>query len=136
MSNLPKLNKLRSAILSTIAVSAITINPSLLQAQALEEIVVTAQRRVQSLQEVPISIDTFSGIELTKQGFRTMEDMGQFSPSVEMNESLHEQSVTIRGQGDAERKLGPGDLLVLPQGWRGEWILHEKTRKLYVIHKS
>lgn len=44
--------------------------------------------------------------------------------------------VTMRGQGDAERKLGPGDLLVLPQGWRGEWILHEKTRKLYVIHRS
>jgi len=100
MSRLPRLKKLNSCILSAIAVSAITFNPSLLQAQALEEVVVTAQRRVQSLQEVPISIDTFSGIELTKQGFRTMEDMGQFSPSVEMNESLHEQSVTIRGQGN------------------------------------
>ncbi len=100
MPNLPELNKLRSCILSAIAVSAITTVPSLVHAQGLEEIVVTAQRRVQSLQEVPISIDTFSGIELTKQGFRTMEDMGQFSPSVEMNESLHEHSVTIRGMGN------------------------------------
>ena len=69
-------------------------------AQVLEEIIVTAQRREQSLQEVPISIQAVSGLELTEQGFRTMEDLGQFAPSVEMNESLHEWSVTIRGMGN------------------------------------
>jgi len=100
MLKLPKLNKLSSCILSTIAVSAIAINPSIIQAQVLEEIIVSAQRRDQSLQEVPISIETFTGVELVKQGFRTMEDMGQFAPSVEMNESLHEHSVTIRGMGN------------------------------------
>jgi outer membrane receptor protein involved in Fe transport len=68
--------------------------------QALEEIIVTAQRREQSLQEVPISIHAVTGPELTQAGFRTMEDLGQFSPSVEMNESLHEWSVTIRGMGN------------------------------------
>jgi outer membrane receptor protein involved in Fe transport len=74
--------------------------PPVVLAQALEEIIVTAQRREQSLQEVPISIDAFTGLELNEQGFRTMEDLGQFSPSVEMNESLHEWSVTIRGMGN------------------------------------
>ncbi|HWT98562.1 MAG TPA: cupin domain-containing protein [Terriglobales bacterium] len=29
--------------------------------------------------------------------------------------------------------LGPGDLLVLPQGWAGEWRILERTRKLYII---
>lgn len=31
------------------------------------------------------------------------------------------------------RDIGPGDLLVLPQGWTGEWVLHTHMRKLYVI---
>jgi outer membrane receptor protein involved in Fe transport len=67
---------------------------------ALEEIVVTAQRRAQSLQQVPISIETISAREIIEQGFRVIEDIEQFSPSVEINESLHEQSITIRGMGN------------------------------------
>lgn len=34
------------------------------------------------------------------------------------------------------REVKAGDLLVLPQGWRGEWRLHETTRKLYVMHRA
>lgn len=34
------------------------------------------------------------------------------------------------------RELTAGDLLVLPQGWRGEWRLYETTRKLYVMHRG
>ena len=36
--------------------------------------------------------------------------------------------------GDAARDVGPGELLVLPIGWRGEWTIHSTTRKLYVVH--
>lgn len=32
-----------------------------------------------------------------------------------------------------KRLLGPGDLLVLPKGWKGEWRIIETTRKLYMI---
>ena len=100
MRKLSEVASLRSCISAAIALSATTYYPTLLHAQALEEIVVTAQRRVQSLQEVPISIQAVSGLELTQNGFRTMEDMSSFAPSVEINESLHEWSVTIRGMGN------------------------------------
>lgn len=40
-----------------------------------------------------------------------------------------------RADGDV-RVLGPGDLLVLPRGWKGEWHLIERTRKLYVVHRD
>ena len=93
--NLPINKAFYSALALTIG---ITSGP--VYSQALEEVIVTAQRREQSLQEVPISIHAVTGAELTQQGFRTMEDLGQFSPSVEMNESLHEHSVTIRGMGN------------------------------------
>lgn len=29
--------------------------------------------------------------------------------------------------------LGPGDALMLPQGWKGEWLLRAQTRKIYVM---
>nr|WP_272209773.1 cupin domain-containing protein [Marinicella sp. W31]MDC2875600.1 cupin domain-containing protein [Marinicella sp. W31] len=35
--------------------------------------------------------------------------------------------------GSGERTVSAGDLLVLPQGWTGEWEIHEHVRKLFVI---
>lgn len=41
-------------------------------------------------------------------------------------------SVT-NADGTGTRDIGPGDLLVLPQGWSGEWVIHEHMRKLFMI---
>ena len=38
--------------------------------------------------------------------------------------------------GINSREIKAGDLLVLPQGWTGEWIIHEHMRKLFVIDSS
>ena len=35
--------------------------------------------------------------------------------------------------GTRSRDIGPGDLLILPKGWTGEWMIHDHIRKLYVI---
>ena len=32
------------------------------------------------------------------------------------------------------REVKAGEVLVLPIGWTGEWTIHEKTRKLYIMH--
>jgi len=40
------------------------------------------------------------------------------------------------GDGSNTRKIAAGDLLVLPQGWTGEWVIHEHMRKLYVISST
>jgi uncharacterized protein len=40
-----------------------------------------------------------------------------------------------RADGEVQL-LGPGDLLVLPVGWKGEWQILETTRKLYVSQSS
>ena len=41
-------------------------------------------------------------------------------------------SVT-NADGMGTREIGPGDLLVLPQGWTGEWVIHQHVRKLFII---
>lgn len=42
--------------------------------------------------------------------------------------------VTLHGPDGRSQALGAGDMLVLPIGWRGEWTIHEQTRKLYILH--
>lgn len=68
-------------------------------AQQLEEVVVTAQRREQSLQEVPISINVVEGDTLREQGFSNIEDFATFSPSVTMEDEADSTVTTVRGFG-------------------------------------
>jgi uncharacterized cupin superfamily protein len=35
--------------------------------------------------------------------------------------------------GSGTKKIGAGDLLVLPAGWKGEWVIHDHIRKLYIM---
>lgn len=45
-------------------------------------------------------------------------------------------SITLKSEGQPGRAIGVGELLILPTGWRGEWTIHETTRKLYVVYKA
>ena len=65
----------------------------------LEEIIVTAQRRAQSLQDVPLSITTFSGEQILNQGFKELEDLGRFEPQVQIAGGSMANNVFIRGVG-------------------------------------
>lgn len=71
----------------------------------VDEIVVTAQRRVQSLQEVPISIEAYSGDEISKRGFRDMDELADFSPTVLVAPDLISQDISIRGIGTTGNAL-------------------------------
>ena len=41
----------------------------------------------------------------------------------------------INYDGNGKRVLVGGDLLVLPKGWKGEWTVHEKVKKLFIIQE-
>jgi len=91
-----------STILGAVVLSVPLMAPVTLQAQGvLEEIIVTAQRREQSLQEVPISIETVSGEEINRQGYRDMQELVNFSPTVTVEPDILRSSITIRGFGAA-----------------------------------
>ena len=36
-------------------------------------------------------------------------------------------------QDGTKRELGPGDAILLPRGWKGEWEILNCTRKIYVL---
>lgn len=46
---------------------------------------------------------------------------------------LFGRATVTNSDGGGSRDIGPGDLLVLPQGWTGEWVIHDHMRKLFVI---
>lgn len=99
-------DKFRFSIWTATAAVTVLINPITLQAQgALEEIVVTAQRREQSLQEVPISIEAISADEIRQQGYRDMDQLAEFSPSINIDVRIQDQDIAIRGIGTTGNNL-------------------------------
>ncbi|WGL15892.1 TonB-dependent receptor [Microbulbifer bruguierae] len=68
---------------------------------AVEEIVVTAQRREESLEDLPMSATALSGDMLKNQGVATLKDLQTASPSLSITNTGPTLSVNIRGIGIA-----------------------------------
>lgn len=65
----------------------------------LEEILVTAQKRTESLQDVPVSVNTVSGLKIADTGISNLEDMTTLVPNLTMNQTGIGTVVAIRGIG-------------------------------------
>jgi outer membrane receptor protein involved in Fe transport len=64
----------------------------------LDRIVVTAQKREQQIEEVPISISAYSGDFLQAQGIQDYGDLGTLVPGLEVQtQSVSNPSISIRG---------------------------------------
>lgn len=82
-------------------------------AAALEEIVVTANRREENLQTVPLSITAFSGAELQAQGITDLKGITERTPGFTMGEFNPGQTqLYVRGIGSNEDGAG-GDQSVV-----------------------
>ncbi len=71
-------------------------------AAEIDEIVVVAQKREQSLQEVPIAISAYGADSLSEAGVRDIRDLAVLSPSLVLSSSQSETAGTvarIRGIG-------------------------------------
>jgi len=72
----------------------------------IEEIVVTAQKRVESLQDVPISINAFSDDELDRLGVSSAQDVLRLIPNAgSVPQGGAKQNYFIRGVGTADFHL-------------------------------
>ena len=68
---------------------------------ALNAIVVTAQRREENLQDVPIAATAFAGDELEGKAIAAVSDLQFAAPSLSVTDAGETQSVNIRGIGIA-----------------------------------
>lgn len=82
----------------------------------LEEIIVTARKRAESIQQVPISITALNGEDLVERGVQLINDVAQFVPNVTFDRGTSisggnaTSSIFIRGigQGDFSNSADPG----------------------------
>jgi len=96
-------NQLVSRVVySVITISALLSSQFVFSQAALEEIIVTAQKREQSLQDVPISVTTISGDKFMSEGMRNMEELTQNVPGLSFNESRGSALLFLRGIGTSQ----------------------------------
>ena len=83
---------------------------------ALQEIVVTAQKRAENVQDVPIAITTFNDVELKSHGIVDVQGLGRLTPNVNIDSTspfsgtatMLSASIRGIGQDDFAFNLDPG----------------------------
>ncbi len=74
-----------TAVKTIIGVTALSWLPQVMaQNLQLEEVIVTAQKRTESLQDVPIAVTAISGEKIVEAGIRGLEDLTAYVPNVQM----------------------------------------------------
>ncbi len=91
-------------MLLTLASGLTTIPGYAQDGVSIEEIIVTAQKREQSLQEAPVSVTAFTGDMLESRLMTNMADLTQFTPNLEINNGRADgggsnAAIFIRGVG-------------------------------------
>ncbi|MFT5711516.1 MAG: iron complex outermembrane receptor protein [Halioglobus sp.] len=85
-------------VLTTLALVLAPVSQTMAQL-VLEEVIVTAQKREQSLQDVPISVSAMTGDKINDAGIVNLEEMALYMPNVNINKGSATPNLFIRGVG-------------------------------------
>ena len=103
-----KQRTLTRALCAAVSVVPVGVLPQVAQAQlVLEEVVVTARKREESLQETPLAVSALSGDSLSELGMTTIADLTRVVPNVDLytgNGTTGAGNAFIRGIG--QRNIG------------------------------
>ena len=131
MTRIASVHHLAFCLFLTIA----TVTPG--AAQVLEEVVVTAQKRQQDIQDVGIAITAFTGDQLKALSVEQSFDIAAFSPGVHISGNLAGQNTqfTIRGvtQNDFNDVVEAPNAVYLDEGYFA--IAQAQTFAVYDIER-
>ena len=82
--------------MSALALAIATASGGAYSAQ-LEEIIVTAQKRAESLQDVPISMTAISGDKIQDAGIQSMTELSSYVPNLGISENAVNSIISMRG---------------------------------------
>ena len=80
-----------------IPVLMLSMTAPLVSAAALEEVIVTAQKRAQGLQDVPISINAISGDRISNAGIDDLQDLSGSIPNLQITQTGITNQIGMRG---------------------------------------
>lgn len=89
--------RLNRAIVAAMGLGA--ASSGIAQGLMLEEVVVTAQKRAQNLQDVPIAVAAVSGEKINDIGMLSLEEVTLYTPNVTINRGAGQANLFIRGVG-------------------------------------
>ncbi|MEX1266766.1 MAG: TonB-dependent receptor, partial [Woeseia sp.] len=94
-------------ILAVVALLGLVAGNALAQGQ-IEEIVVTAQKREQNIQDVPVAVTAYTGRMLEESAIKDIRDLAAIAPSLISNQSQNSttSSFSIRGIGTSAQNFG------------------------------
>lgn len=90
---------------------------------ALQEVVVTAQKRTERLQDVPLSVTAISSDTLKDSGVTSLLDLGQVVPSLSVGNAVGFSFTYLRGIGSTG--IGPG--IELPVSFYIDGVYYAST---------
>lgn len=70
--------------------------------RAIEEVIVTAQRREESLEDVPASVSVVDGADLARENLLEIGDLTERIPTVKATPGITTALINIRGFGSGE----------------------------------
>ncbi len=91
--------KLNTALVQLCALLFLVTTAGTASGQSLEEVFVTAQKRTQSLEDVPISIIVTSGEQIARSGIGNIDELQNRIPNFQMSLAAVSTEVYIRGVG-------------------------------------
>lgn len=96
---MPRMNPLASSLALAIYGST-----AFAQAPMLEEVIVTATKRAESLQDIPVTVTAFSADTIQEAGIQNAADVAVLTPSLNINTNTNPfaSRMTIRGIGTAQ----------------------------------
>jgi len=108
-------NKRFTKSIAAIAVSAATLPLLAEDNLKVEKIVVTAQKRVESIQDVPVATSAFNDEGIREKGIIDIRDLTKTTPGVHIFSALGEAQpkLTIRGIGNSSFKLNTDNAAVI-----------------------
>jgi iron complex outermembrane receptor protein len=98
-------NSLSDFRLSALAAAVVLCSAQAQSANVLEEVIVTATIRAESLQDVPVSVNAVSGDKMMEAGIGKVEDLQAYVPNLTMSETGIGTNIYIRGIGSG---INPG----------------------------
>jgi iron complex outermembrane receptor protein len=101
-------------LLSVCAAMAVT--DALAQAQTLEEIVVTARKRAETLEESPVSVRAFTQAEIASAGIETPHDFIGLTPNVTLVQTQNAGNSFINVRGISQARNSEMSVAVLVDG--------------------
>lgn len=87
-----------------VAAIAVLSTTPLVHSQQLEEVIVTAQKRAQSLQDVPISVSAIQGDKLKSAGIPNMQALSDYVPNLYIAAAAVNTNIYMRGVGSGNNQ--------------------------------